>query len=150
MEIPIFRRERRYWYLSIVCSEVVFSPFVSLLFFWYQSHLKDNLLNRAKSPDERNFVHPEEWIPDRFTTRPELIHDQRAFVPWSAGKYVCIGKNLSLIEIRVAAALILKTFDMEFAPGEDGERMFTEALDYFTTTPGPLNVVLKERREVEI
>ncbi len=49
------------------------------------------------------------------------------------------------MEIRVAAALILSTFDIDFAPGEDGERMFTEACDYFTTTPGPLNLTLKSR-----
>ncbi|KAI2474924.1 Cytochrome P450 monooxygenase protein [Pyrenophora tritici-repentis] len=57
----------------------------------------------------------------------------------------CLGKNLSLMEIRVAAALLLTSFDFDFAPGEDGTRMFTKATDYFTTTPGPLNLVLKNR-----
>lgn len=57
----------------------------------------------------------------------------------------CIGKNLSLMEIRVAAALIIKKFDFAFAPGEDGTKMFTEAIDYFTTTPGPSQLVFEER-----
>ncbi|KAL4766870.1 cytochrome P450 [Aspergillus nidulans var. acristatus] len=95
--------------------------------------------------DERNFIRPLEWIPERFSTMPGLIVDKQAFVPWSIGKYACIGKNLSLMEMRVAAALILTAFEVEFAPGEDGTRMFSEAVDYFTTTPGPLLLVLKPR-----
>ncbi|PYH92141.1 cytochrome P450 [Aspergillus ellipticus CBS 707.79] len=95
--------------------------------------------------DERNFVRPLEWIPERFTSQPDLILDKQAFVPWSTGKYACIGKALSLVEIRVAAALIFTAFDFEFAPGEDGSRMFSEACDYFTTTPGPLHLVMKNR-----
>lgn len=47
-----------------------------------------------------------------------------------------MGENMSLLEIRTAAAQIFKTFDIEFAPGEDGTTMFREALDFFTTTPG--------------
>jgi hypothetical protein len=50
------------------------------------------------------------------------------------------------MEMRVAAALVLTSFEVEFAPGEDGTRMFSEAVDYFTTTPGPLLLVLKAFR----
>ena len=57
----------------------------------------------------------------------------------------CLGKNLSLLEIRVAAALLITTFDFSFGPNEDGTKMFAEAIDYFTTTPGELNMVFKSR-----
>ncbi|KAL1848979.1 hypothetical protein Plec18167_006757 [Paecilomyces lecythidis] len=93
--------------------------------------------------DERNFIHPNNWIPERFTTHPELVLDKQGFVAWATRKYSCVGK-ISLLEIRTAAAQIVKTFDIEFAPGEDGTTMFREALDFFTTTPGPLYLVLKE------
>lgn len=36
--------------------------------------------------DERYFVKPEEWIPERFTTKPELVLDKSAFAPWAIGK----------------------------------------------------------------
>ena len=52
------------------------------------------------------------------------------------------------MEIRVAAALMIKTFEFDLAPGEDSERMFTEACDYFTTTPGPLYLGLKSYTKV--
>jgi len=50
------------------------------------------------------------------------------------------------MEIRVAAALTLSQFDVEIAPGEDGTKLFTQATDYFTTTPGPFDVILKSRK----
>ncbi|KAK4226845.1 CypX cytochrome P450 [Podospora fimiseda] len=93
--------------------------------------------------DPRYLVRPTEWIPERFTTRPEVVLNKSAFVPWAIGKKSCLGKNLSLMEIRIGAALLLTGFDFRFVAGEDGTRMFTQATDFFTTTPGPLEVVLK-------
>jgi tryprostatin B 6-hydroxylase len=37
--------------------------------------------------DERNFQNATEWIPERFSTKPELIHDKRAYVPWTTGTF---------------------------------------------------------------
>ncbi|KAI0861215.1 cytochrome P450 [Xylaria cubensis] len=98
--------------------------------------------------DESCFLKPDEWIPERLTTRPELVLNKDAFVAWSIGKMSFLGKILCLMEIRIGAALFLTEFDFEFAPGEDGTRMFTEATDFFTTTPGPLFIVLKRRKIV--
>ncbi|GAW18589.1 hypothetical protein ANO14919_080670 [Xylariales sp. No.14919] len=92
------------------------------------------------------FVRPDEWIPERFTTKPELVLNKSAFVAWSIGKMSCLGKNLSLLETRVAVALLVNEFDMELSSDEDGSRMFTEMTDYFTTSPGPLRIVLKSRK----
>lgn len=109
------------------------------------------------------FVNATDFIPERFSTKPELILDKKAWQPWSLGgflprdlyslmfthmhigEYQCVGKNLGLMEIRVALALLVTQFDWEFAPGEDGQQMFDGLLDFFTTVPGPLNVVIKER-----
>lgn len=49
------------------------------------------------------------------------------------------------MEIRVALALLLTTFEFDFAPGEDGQKMFDEACDYFTTSPGPLHLIFNTR-----
>jgi len=49
------------------------------------------------------------------------------------------------MEVRIAAALLLTAFDIDFALGEIGVKMFTEACDYFTTTPGPLLLTLNRR-----
>jgi cytochrome P450 family 628 len=139
-------------------------PQYSLFRGKFGSHPDLRRIGFNDSLDERNFVHPGEWIPERFSTQPDLILNDQAFTPWNTGtlstysrppgpcllietlgRYACLGKNLSLMEIRVAAALIFTSLDFDLAPGEDGQRMFTEACDYFTTSPGPLYLVMKNR-----
>jgi hypothetical protein len=66
---------------------------------------------------------------------------------FSPGRYNCVGKNLGLMEIRVAISLLVTEFDFDFAAGENGKRMFDEMGDYFTTVPGPLNLVFKMRTD---
>lgn len=36
--------------------------------------------------DERYFQRPEEWLPERWSTKPHLIKDRAAFIPFSTGK----------------------------------------------------------------
>lgn len=107
------------------------------------------LLSRTNSQlqtGEDCYVRPTEFIPERWTTQPELVLDKRSFQPWSMGRFSCIGKNLGLMEIRVAAALVIDRFDCEFAAGEDGTDLFDKTTDHFTSIPGPLKLVLKERK----
>ncbi|KAH8594231.1 putative benzoate 4-monooxygenase cytochrome P450 [Bisporella sp. PMI_857] len=91
------------------------------------------------------FVRANEFIPERWTTSPELTKDKEAFFAWSFGPYACIGKNLGLMEVRTAAVLLLDKFNFEFAPGEDGTELFKQTKDCFSWAPGPLNLVFKER-----
>ncbi|KAJ5424614.1 cytochrome P450 [Penicillium cf. griseofulvum] len=39
------------------------------------------------STDSRVFVSPEEFIPERWTTRPELIKDHSVFIPFNTGEF---------------------------------------------------------------
>jgi hypothetical protein len=52
-----------------------------------------------------------------------------------------IGK--SVMEMRIAAALLITNFDFSFAPEEDSESVLTKATDFFTAAPGPLKLVLR-------
>lgn len=35
--------------------------------------------------DERSFVYPDEFIPERWSTKPELVKDASVFIPFGAG-----------------------------------------------------------------
>lgn len=94
--------------------------------------------------DEDNFAQAEQFIPERFSTRPELVKNKDAFAPFSVGPYGCIGKNLAYIEIRTLTALLLKQFDVALAPGEDGS-MLMESRDHFTTGLKPIQMVFTKR-----
>ncbi|KAI2638282.1 hypothetical protein GGS21DRAFT_488993 [Xylaria nigripes] len=63
---------------------------------------------RSSPRTKNSFVEPEERIPERFTTRPELVLNKDVFVPWSTGKMACLGKHLSLLETRVATVLQIR------------------------------------------
>ncbi|KAJ5088498.1 cytochrome P450 [Penicillium angulare] len=91
------------------------------------------------------FVNPDEFIPERFSTKPELVLDGSAWQPFGAGEYQCIGKNLGMMEVRVGLSFLLDAFEFSWAPGENGEHFFEQTKDYFTIVPGQLKLVARPR-----
>ena len=102
-------------------------------------------LSRHTDPDI--YPMPLEFIPERFSTRPELIRHKDAFAPFSTGPYGCIGKNLAYLEIRTLASQLLRKFDVALAPGEDGHRLLEESKDHFTLGMGRLDLVFTKRQD---
>ena len=96
---------------------------------------------RLNTSVEKSYQRPEEFIPERWYSRPEMVADKRIFTPFSIGRYSCVGKNLALAEIRFATALLVSKYDIAFAPGEDGTRVLKEMKDQFTAVPGKLELV---------
>ncbi|KAL2835988.1 cytochrome P450 [Aspergillus pseudoustus] len=103
--------------------------------------------NYAMGYDEDNFVAADKFIPERFTTRPELIKHKDAWVPFSAGPAGCIGKNLALMEMRLMTAHLVSAYDISFAPGEDGSELL-KSQDHFTVALNPLRLVFKRREGI--
>lgn len=62
-----------------------------------------------------------------------------------AGRYSCVGKNLALQELRCVTALLASKYDISFPPGEDGKSVEDDTLDHFTSSPGELKVIFRER-----
>lgn len=54
------------------------------------------------------------------------------------GVYGCPGKNLAMMSLRTSLSMIAQSFDVEFAPGETGQRFGEEKLDTLTVTLPPL------------
>jgi tryprostatin B 6-hydroxylase len=66
-------------------------------------------------------------------------------IPCSAGPYGCIGRPLALLTVRTTLARIVATFDISFAPGEDGKNFEEYAKERFTIAFGDLMVSFKPR-----
>ncbi|KAL3471262.1 cytochrome P450 [Aspergillus californicus] len=98
----------------------------------------------AMGRDESNFTHANEFIPERFFSRPELIKEKDAFAPFSTGPFGCIGKNLALMEIRLLTAILVTRFEVALAPGEDGGQLLN-SFDYFTVGLKPCHLVFRKR-----
>ncbi|KAH8901269.1 cytochrome P450 monooxygenase-like protein [Thozetella sp. PMI_491] len=114
-----------------------------------QVHIPGNVIVQVPSytvfRDRRAFVQPDDFIPDRWTTRPELILDKSVFIPFNLGSYACIGKRLALIEIRRVVAEILWRYDVHVAPGFSPESFLDGRQDTFTLVSGSLPLIFTKR-----
>lgn len=93
---------------------------------------------------EKAYRDPLEFIPERWTTRPELILDKKAFYPFSLGKFGCIGKQLAYNEMRIVVSMLVLNFEIEFAPGENGQKLLFETEDHFTLGMKPLHLIMRK------
>ncbi|KAI1869841.1 uncharacterized protein JN550_005431 [Neoarthrinium moseri] len=92
------------------------------------------------------FVDPNEFIPERWYSRPELIIDKRAFAPFSVGARACVGKPLAYTELRLVVANIAHDFDVAFAPYYDSQTMWLDLKDQVTAQPGDVKLIFKPRK----
>ncbi|KAK5957815.1 hypothetical protein OHC33_001004 [Knufia fluminis] len=97
----------------------------------------------SRSPDY--FIDPLSFIPERWSTKPELVKNKDAYAPFSTGPYNCIGKNLALMEVRTITSQIVDQFDVSFAPGEDGSTLLMKTRDHFTLGLAELRLCFKRR-----
>ncbi|KAI1288550.1 cytochrome P450 monooxygenase-like protein [Xylaria venustula] len=93
------------------------------------------------------FVAPNEFIPERWTTRPELILNRKAFTPFSQGRFACIGRNLALNELRAVISKAVLEFDIAFAPGETGRALLEDSKDIFTMSLAKLELSFTKRSQ---
>jgi cytochrome P450 len=100
--------------------------------------------------DERYFKEPDKWIPERWSTQPELIKDRAAFIPFSIGPYSCVGRPLGLVEIALVVAHLVHSFDLRLSEDEDAEAFDTLGQDHFGMVfpPGSLHMDFLPRKEV--
>ncbi|MCJ1402819.1 hypothetical protein MMC11_006040 [Xylographa trunciseda] len=91
------------------------------------------------------FERPNEFVPERWYSKPDMVRNQNAYFPFVAGTYACLGKNLALLELRAVAATILSKYDVAFVPGDDGTAFLNGIKDAFATVPGELELVFSRR-----
>ncbi|KAK3990437.1 Tryprostatin B 6-hydroxylase [Cladorrhinum sp. PSN332] len=94
---------------------------------------------------KKAFIEPDRFIPERWTTRPDLILDRAAWFPFLAGPNNCVGKRLGQQVLRLVVAYTVYYFRVEFAPGEDGTAIYAQARNNMILKPGPCMLVFRER-----
>ncbi|KAI0389676.1 cytochrome P450 [Xylariaceae sp. FL0594] len=93
---------------------------------------------------ESAFERPNEFIPERWTSRADLLKDARPFNGFGIGQHLCPGKKLGLAEVRCVASKLITAF--EFAHAETGARQTRTVDDFqdsFTAAPGDLTLIFK-------
>ncbi|KAH8821374.1 cytochrome P450 [Xylogone sp. PMI_703] len=99
----------------------------------------------AMHRSEAYFKDANQFIPERWTTRPELVIDKKAFAPFLLGPFSCVGKQLALMELRMVLAETIWNYDVCFAPGEDGRGIEEKSMDLVINKPAPLFLSFKKR-----
>lgn len=99
----------------------------------------------STSRDEDHYEKPNDFVPERWYSKPEMIIEKDAFFPFSTGPFGCIGKNLAYMEIRTIVSQLVDQFDISFAPGEDGHRLLYKTVDHFTLGMEPLMLQFTRR-----
>jgi cytochrome P450 len=101
--------------------------------------------------DSKCFIRPQEFIPERWTTKPELVLNPSAISPFGTGLHSCVGKALALDSMRFLVSKILKKYSFRFAEGDRGDCMDEQMKDQFVSNPGSLRLVFsvhyKEKRQ---
>jgi cytochrome P450 len=98
--------------------------------------------------DPRAFVQPDDFIPERWTSRPELTLRRDAFAAFGYGAYNCAGKPLAMLQLRMVLAMIIRRFEISIPPGREDEfhHFIEEQSDCFTVHLNPLPLMLRERK----
>jgi retinoid hydroxylase len=74
--------------------------------------------------DHNIYSHPEKFDPDRFSLeRAEDKQTAFAHIPFGGGIRECLGKEFAKLEIKLFAALLLREYEWELAPGQNLERI---------------------------
>ncbi|RYP57497.1 hypothetical protein DL769_009436 [Monosporascus sp. CRB-8-3] len=94
---------------------------------------------------ESAFVSPDEFIPERWYSRPELIRDKRAFGPFGFGNHHCVGQPVAYTELRLVTATLLQRYSVCFAPGYKPESMWLNMKDQVTAQPGEVLCIFEPR-----
>ncbi|KAK3658710.1 hypothetical protein LTR56_001581 [Elasticomyces elasticus] len=88
--------------------------------------------------DESSYEQPNDFVPERWYGKPEMVKRAEAYAPFSMGPYNCIGKNLALTELRTLTARLVLEFDVKLAPGQEP---VLRTRDHFTVDISDLNLV---------
>ncbi|PNP46211.1 hypothetical protein TGAMA5MH_02246 [Trichoderma gamsii] len=91
------------------------------------------------------FEQASEFIPERWTTRPELVLNPAAYAPFGTGHHSCLGKTLALDTMKFVLARILKNYRFRPAPGDNSLSALETVKDQFTSNPGILKLQFEIR-----
>ena len=97
---------------------------------------------RHDSLDSRYFADTGAFDPQRWLNGS----DKRVSMPFGAGPRICPGRYLALLEIKLAMAMLLGSFDIESVATFDGRD--AEEVMSFTMNPSPLRMRLRSPRVV--
>ncbi|GAP85608.1 putative cytochrome P450 [Rosellinia necatrix] len=91
------------------------------------------------------FENADEFIPERWTTRRDMVRNLSAYNPWGTGHHSCIARPLAIDVIRATTARLIKRYRFRLSPGETGKRVLEDMKDQLAPNPGNLTLLYELR-----
>ncbi|OAK99157.1 cytochrome P450 [Phaeosphaeriaceae sp. SRC1lsM3a] len=98
---------------------------------------------------ETSYECADQFIPERWTTKRDMVKDAKGFAPFSQGRFNCVGKTLAMREMRHVIAILVQKFIVSMSANEEGKRIFEDMRDQFTAAPGSLHLNFRARASPE-
>lgn len=100
------------------------------------------LLSRHGALQEQNFGDAHAFKPERWlAANPACPHNRSVFIPFGAGPRFCPGRNLAMLEIKMAIAMVCRNFTVRrVETGQPVREVFS-----FTMMPGHLKIRFEKR-----
>ncbi|RDW71423.1 hypothetical protein BP6252_07986 [Coleophoma cylindrospora] len=96
--------------------------------------------------DPRNFVQPNEFIPERWTERSDMVLNRSAFIPFVIGPGNCPGKALALMELRSVLARTIREYDVQIPPNVSFDwGFFDDVKDFFVAKVPTMKLIFTKR-----
>ncbi|KAI3392010.1 hypothetical protein diail_6337 [Diaporthe ilicicola] len=98
----------------------------------------------------RYFMHPDEWMPERWTSRPDLILDKRAYHPFLSGKssclgpFNCVGRRLALMVAKIVLSYTVTLYDFKYPDGQNASSFLSNCKNQLILKPGKLDCIFTE------
>ena len=100
---------------------------------------------RHDSVAAEHFERPEIFDPQRWLEGSDASHAKRVSMPFGAGPRTCPGRYLALVEMKMALAMLLGSFEIESVDAPSGHGMEAEERMSFTMVPVGLKMRVVER-----
>ena len=99
-------------------------------------------LLRAGSVDESLFANPQAFMPERWlgdAQTPLKPEAKRAAMPFGSGPRMCPGRYLALLEMKIAMAMLLSSFEIDAVDTPDGQ----PAAELMAFTMNPVGLTMR-------
>ncbi|PSS10965.1 hypothetical protein M430DRAFT_53504 [Amorphotheca resinae ATCC 22711] len=93
------------------------------------------------------FERGNEFLPERWFEKPEMIRNKAAYAPFGTGHHSCLGRVLATDDMRLVTARLVSKYHIRFPTGEDGHGVLGDLRDQFTANPGQLHLVFELREK---
>jgi len=104
--------------------------------------MRHDTVSEAVFPQAEAFL-PERWLPEGAALAP--AHAKRVSMPFGGGQRICPGRFLALLEIKLAAAMLLRHFDIVALDTPDG----LPPQEHMALTMVPLGLSLRLRERAQ-